>query len=139
MARRGGMKLHGVRQLEARSKEYTRRLSDRALSQEALAEAAEPVREAASAKAPRGATGTLQSGIVVATSSTAHRVWQKTAGADRAKVGVGPDRDAFYGMFQEIGTSFHAAQPFLRPAVDSAGREVVGRYRGALKAVARTV
>ena len=37
----------------------------------------------------------------------------------RRYVRVGPARDAYYGEFQEFGTSHHAAQPFLRPAIDS--------------------
>lgn len=37
----------------------------------------------------------------------------------RRYVRVGPARDAYYGEFQEFGTSRHAAQPFLRPALDS--------------------
>lgn len=34
---------------------------------------------------------------------------------------VGPAKGSFYGMFQEFGTRFHAAQPFVRPTLDEDG------------------
>jgi HK97 gp10 family phage protein len=34
-------------------------------------------------------------------------------------VEVGPSQTFFYGYFQEIGTAFHPAQAFMRPAFDS--------------------
>jgi HK97 gp10 family phage protein len=41
-------------------------------------------------------------------------------GQDRneAAVAIGPTRKGFYGSFQELGTKHHAAQPFVRPALD---------------------
>lgn len=42
-----------------------------------------------------------------------------------ATVYVGMNRKGFYGMFQEFGTSNHAAQPFLRPAFDANKDRVV--------------
>lgn len=139
MARRTGMKLEGVATLEAKAKGYTDRVSRKALESDVLQKAAEPVRERAAAKAPRGATGTLQSGVVVATQSTAHRIFAQSKGYGRAKVGVGPSSDAFYGIFQELGTSRHPAQPFLRPAVDASRQQVIARYRVAMSAAARAV
>lgn len=45
---------------------------------------------------------------------------------DTAKAHIGPAggdatgaRDVFYGMFQELGTKFFPAQPFIRPAFDA--------------------
>jgi HK97 gp10 family phage protein len=35
------------------------------------------------------------------------------------EVRVGWDRDHFYMLFAEVGTSKHAARPFLRPALDA--------------------
>lgn len=64
---------------------------------------AEPIRESASQKAPRR-TGRLASHIIVTT--------------DEKAALIGPDKARFYGMFQEFGTSHHAPQPFLRPALD---------------------
>jgi HK97 gp10 family phage protein len=38
---------------------------------------------------------------------------------------IGPAKETFYGLFQEFGTSRHAAQPFLRPAIDEDGSRAV--------------
>lgn len=43
----------------------------------------------------------------------------------RAQVAVGPKKNVWYGMFQEIGTSYHPPQPFMRPALDSTRDTVV--------------
>lgn len=43
----------------------------------------------------------------------------------RAQVAVAPKKEAFYGIFQEIGTSDMPAQPFMRPALDSTRDAVV--------------
>lgn len=47
---------------------------------------------------------------------------------------IGPSQKAFYGLFQEFGTAFHPAQPFIEPSLiavqDEAIRvsgEVVGK------------
>lgn len=32
---------------------------------------------------------------------------------------IGPDKDSYYGLFQEIGTAHHAPQPFLIPAFEA--------------------
>ena len=41
------------------------------------------------------------------------------------RVGVKRKGKAFYGLLQELGTRFAAAQPFLRPAVFNNAREIV--------------
>lgn len=51
----------------------------------------------------------------------------------RVTVPVGPNKKAFYGLFQEKGTPHHAAQPFMRPAAD----ESQGRVMAAAKAAAK--
>lgn len=38
---------------------------------------------------------------------------------------VGPEKEAFWGLFQEMGTPHHAAQPFLRPALDESTDQVI--------------
>lgn len=70
--------------------------------------AAMVIREAAAAKAPRR-YGTLSDEMMIGEPKIDG--WKVT-------VGVGPSKNAFYGRFQEFGTGHHAAQPFLRPAVD---------------------
>ena len=41
------------------------------------------------------------------------------------EVYVGPMRSAFYGNFDELGTSHQSAHPFMRPAFDAKKEEVV--------------
>lgn len=69
---------------------------------------AEPIRVAAEYRAPRR-TGFLAAhiGKELIETSLLH-----------ADVAVAPESDAYYGVFQEIGTRHHKAQPFLRPAMD---------------------
>lgn len=40
-------------------------------------------------------------------------------------VAVGPTKGFYYGYFQEVGTSRHGAQPFMRPAFDETQRQVL--------------
>lgn len=55
---------------------------------------------------------------------------------------IGPGRNQFYMMFQELGTSHHPPQPHLRPAVETKGREAIvaigAFYREELKAFKRS-
>ena len=87
---------------------------------------AEIVKIAASGKAPRR-TGRLESDIVL---GKTHR------SATRAETEVGPGEKVFYGRYQELGVGphhqpkrgrmhpGHAAQPFLRPALDESAEPV---------------
>ncbi|MGE3487912.1 MAG: HK97-gp10 family putative phage morphogenesis protein [Nitrospira sp.] len=77
--------------------------------------AAMVIREAAAAKAPRR-YGTLSDEMMIGEPKIDG--WKVT-------VGVGPSKNAFYGRFQEFGTGHHAAQPFLRPAVDENGDRAI--------------
>lgn len=52
----------------------------------------------------------------------------------KAEVRVGMTADAYYGRFQELGTQYHPAQPFLRPALDHTKDEVVAEVRERLHA-----
>jgi HK97 gp10 family phage protein len=38
--------------------------------------------------------------------------------SDGTHVNISWDRDHFYGLFAEVGTSHQSARPFLRPAVE---------------------
>lgn len=130
-------KVHGAKRAEARIKGYAAQFSANALGEDVLTDAAEPIRERAAANAPRGATGTLQDNIIVGTRSTAFRVWKRTAASDRARVGVGPSTEAFYGMFHETGTAHHPADPFLRPGLDSGRKAAIARYHAIMSTRAR--
>jgi HK97 gp10 family phage protein len=91
---------------------------------EAVIEAAEPVRADAAARAPRR-TGELADHMLAV---------PMEGEADRAAVRIGPNATAWYGVFQEKGTKKHAAQPFLRPALDSKRRQAVNLVRKRLRA-----
>jgi HK97 gp10 family phage protein len=90
---------------------------------EAARAASEVVRTEASRRAPRR-TGKLASSIVAEIRSKSR---------DRAEISVGPGKEAFYGMFVEMGTSKMAAQPFLRPALDESRAEVEASVRDELR------
>jgi HK97 gp10 family phage protein len=41
---------------------------------------------------------------------------------------VGPDKGGYYGTFQEFGTRFQSAQPFVRPAFEDTQGEVIDKF-----------
>ena len=45
--------------------------------------------------------------------------------ANEVVVRIGPSKDAFYGLFQELGTVHHPAQPFLLPAFEDRKMEAL--------------
>lgn len=77
--------------------------------------AAEPMRRAASNRAPRR-SGELSRGIM-------KEIAEKRMG--RASVDVGPHADEFYGRFIEKGWLNVPPRPFLRPAFDKEKETVV--------------
>jgi len=59
--------------------------------------------------------------------------WTRTQ--DTAFIHVGATKEAFYGpQFQERGTVYHPAQPFLRPAIDETKGDVGDEIRDQLRA-----
>lgn len=74
----------------------------------ALRKGAEPIREEAANRAPRGDGAPHLADTMITVIS------EQTATGATAR--VGPSKRGFYGLFQEIGTSHHRAQPFLLPA-----------------------
>ena len=95
--------------------------------EEAAHAGAEIVRDAAAGNAPRDSGG-LADSIVAATLSGEKK-------PDGVEVGVGPDKKHFYGIFTEIGTRYHAATPWLRPALDENKEQVMHTIAGSLKEV----
>lgn len=83
-----------------------------------LYRACEFAAEEARARAPKQ-TGKLTGAIDIAVEVTAKD--QVITGW----VGVRRGKGAFYAYFQEVGTSHHPAQPFLRPAVFNNARRIV--------------
>lgn len=96
--------------------------------EQAVKAGAEPIRADASQRAPRR-TGKLAGSIIVEPDEK---------GKTQASVKIGPEKDAFYGLFHEFGTSKMAANPFLRPAMDEQKDAAVAAVRRELqKALAR--
>lgn len=95
----------------------------------ALREAAEPIREMAETLAPRddNASGEhLADHIVIGVPT--ERSLEVRGRESETIVEVGPElrpEDFFYGFFQEHGTAFHEAQPFLLPAFDSEANQAL--------------
>lgn len=89
----------------------------------AAKEGAEIVRAEASRRAPRR-TGKLAANIIAEVSLSQ---------SDRAEISVGPSKEAFYGMFVELGTKHMAPRPYLRPAIDESRAEVERAVHEALR------
>lgn len=88
---------------------------------QALRAGAEPIRSMASTLAPRGDDAPHMADNIVIVTPTA-RASEANGLFDTAVVWIGPLARFFYGYFQEFGTAFHPAQPFMRPAFDTQGR-----------------
>ena len=81
-----------------------------------LTEAAEPIRKAASEKAPFR-RGTLSENIVVEPADDMATRF-RGVGVFSAPGTTKGSRRSFYAHMQEFGTRHHGAQPFMRPAYD---------------------
>lgn len=85
---------------------------------------AEVTRNVASQLAPRSTLGSRgHSAGFLARNIRAER--QFTRSQDTAVTDVGMTKEAWYGRFQETGTVYEPAQPFLRPALDETKNDVV--------------
>lgn len=100
----------------------------------ALKEAAEPIRARAEMLAPVSSRGGphLNDNVMIQQVS---RVGSVQGGAwvrndIEPWVAVGPAKPFFYGIFQEYGTKFQSAQPFMRPAFQSGGAEALAILSG---------
>lgn len=84
-----------------------------------LRKGAEPIRAGAEQLAPDDPTtpgSRIKEGMMITVSD-------QTAEGATAK--IGPSRKAFFGQFEEFGTSHQAAEPFLRPAFDEKQEEAI--------------
>jgi len=87
---------------------------------QALTKGAEPIRASAESLAPRDeAAGAPHMADHIIIRPVSARALDAAGLFDQAAVEVGPAAPFFYGFFQEIGTAFHPAQAFMRPAFDS--------------------
>jgi HK97 gp10 family phage protein len=120
-------KWEGMDQLKAALARIPKKLARQKL-EEALLEAAEPIRAAAAAKAPRSAgRGHGAGGRHLADSIVVAPVRVREAGDSptAVKVAIGPAESGehFYAAMVEFGASDRPGQPFLRPALDEGQAE----------------
>ncbi len=83
-----------------------------------LRKAAKPVVKDARARAPKDSGAMAKS--IKARTMTRTRV--------PAAISIGPDQEHWYGLFQERGTAYKAAQPFLRPAWDAHKKSIAANF-----------
>ncbi len=106
--------LGGYDQFEAALTRLDRTVQGKILI-DALKDAAEPMRDRAAQLAPV-LTGNLQAHEIIS-------VARGTSTSSYATVRVGPSMDAYYGIFDELGTAHQTAQPFLEPAFDDTSEQ----------------
>lgn len=129
--------LNGIEELEAKLRELDLRTQASALMG-SLKESAEVTRLRAAELAPVGDpavdphAGRLKAHEGMATVPS-------QSNARTALVRVGPLLDAFYGLFDEIGTAHMVAQPFLEPAFDETKNEVLEKTAQAFKAIVESI
>lgn len=130
MAVRTRVDLEGVENLQAALKRIPLEVGGEHL-RAATAAGAEVVRKLASDLAPRSQDGShgREAGFL---SRNVRAEVQWTRRLDRADVFVGVSKDAYYGWFQETGTAYQSAQPFLRPAMDATKDDVIDEIRDVL-------
>ena len=96
---------------------------------EGLKAGAEVLRQSMAHRAPRDPD---VSGVTLAEEMVAEvKVSTKR---DTAEARIGPSKRAWYGRFQEFGTEHHAAQPFMRPALDQDGQLAIAALAQAMAA-----
>lgn len=121
--------VEGLEELREQFSALSDRMQAKAL-RDAMRGAARPVVQEARARAPVR-TGRLRRNIIAKVFSG-----PKTVTAIigfRAEGKRGDVRNAFYGMFLELGTSRMTARPMLRPALDAKGGEAVSLFAAALR------
>jgi len=118
------VKITGLRELEQKLRDETKKVAKRTLRR-AAKDASEIWENAISERAP-ALTGFLKSQITMSSKAT---------GGDEGslQVMVGPSKKAYYGIFQEFGTRFQKANPFMRPAFEQTKDEVLNVFVENLK------
>lgn len=120
----GNLEARGFRELEAKLDRLPATMAREYLVDAVQAGAAQ-IRYEAARRAPQD-SGELAASIAIRMTKQ-----RSTGGDPRAE--IGPDRaNAAKGRFQEHGTAHHAAQPFLRPALDARGDDAIEIMRSVL-------
>lgn len=130
------LKIEGLGALLAQLKEVGDELTQAKTLRSAARKAFAPVLESAKAKVPK-ASGNLHDSIHMGTALPKSGDSVVAVGlviTNKAKKGRatsenrdGP-RDPYYWLFVEKGTAHHAAQPFVRPALDENAQVVVTAF-----------
>jgi HK97 gp10 family phage protein len=115
------MHFEGGKELAAELAQLSEKANKRNTT-EALTFGGEPIRATAARQAPRlSPKPDLADNIVISN--------QRLRGDETAAVAIGPAKGFAYGLPRELGTAFHGAQPFLRPAFDAKFGEALDRVR----------
>ena len=139
---RATFKLSGARELDRVLQKLPREIGEKVLLS-SLRVGAKEIKEAAKARAPvrsGGGAKTVKTavggGIRVVRQpgflKNSIRIARLRGSESSAAVSIGPRREAFYGMFQEFGTRFQPARPWLRPALDAAAGRAIAAFGKAL-------
>lgn len=115
----GGLKIDGLAELEKALAELPKATARNTLRR-VLKKAAEPVKEAMEARAPRETGYTAESIGVSATLNPTNRRDQKAEGKAFAEIHIGSRRGSAAHL-QEFGTVNQSAHPYLRPAWAASG------------------
>ena len=144
------MEISGLRELQKRAAKLEDRLARRSYSK-AVRAASKPVVRNAISRAP-GRTGTTKKSIKARSNNKPSKmlfgmkigVVSGKFSSDRTarRRGSGnvyrPDEAIRYYRFQELGTKFHPAQPFLEPALESSASDFFNVLRREMAAELET-
>lgn len=116
--------IEGLNELEQRLRDESKKVATRTLRR-AAKDASDIWEKEISARAP-ALTGFLRSQITMSS---------KSKGGDEGyiQVMVGPSKKAYYGIFQEFGTRYQKANPFMRPAFEATKDQVLDVFVQDLK------
>lgn len=113
----------GIPELERKFKTLET-LTKLAVLKSAIRKGAKVIRDEAESRAPRR-TGELAEGMTTR---------MKDSDLNSLHIDIGPSKDEFYGFFQEFGTAFMPAQPFLKPAFEAKQAQAQKAIEDGLKA-----
>lgn len=111
------VEIRGLAELEQKLRNEMKNVAKKVL-RKAGKRAAQIWKDAIEQTAPVGLTGYLESHIATGSETESGHEGSMT-------VKVGPGKGAFYGLFDEFGTSKQAAKPFMRPVFDAHQNDVL--------------
>jgi len=130
------VKVEGLRELEKAFDEFESNANRKNIARRALANAGEPVADAANASAPT-ATGFLAKSYTTSSKLTKRQkkldknFWRERDGKPLVVAYIGTNARA--GVYQEFGTENHRAQPHFRSAWEAGKMGVLNRVKSSIK------